>query len=172
MNRWDYLKFLITANCISIKRIAEVGVWAGENAKHLRHFFPEAHIYLIDPFYPDPLYLERGTPSSKNKKLYEATYQALCKAFENDPLTTILRATSVGGSKQVPDNLDLVFIDGDHSYEHVKQDILTWKPKMRPGGLLAGHDFRLDFPEVMRAVHECLPERFIVGKDAVWATIT
>ena len=36
---------------------------------------------------------------------------------------------------------DLVFIDGDHTYEATKQDIAIWWPRVRSGGLLCGHDF-------------------------------
>ncbi len=35
---------------------------------------------------------------------------------------------------------DLVFIDGDHSYEAAKRDIEMWLPKVKPGGILCGHD--------------------------------
>jgi hypothetical protein len=36
--------------------------------------------------------------------------------------------------------LDLVFIDGDHRFEAVKADIMSWFPKVRAGGILCGHD--------------------------------
>lgn len=36
--------------------------------------------------------------------------------------------------------LDLVFIDANHSYDSIKQDILLWLPKVKPGGILCGHD--------------------------------
>jgi predicted O-methyltransferase YrrM len=53
--------------------------------------------------------------------------------------------------------LDFVFIDADHSYEGCKADIEAWFPKVKPGGLLSGHDYdNPDFPEfgVKRAVDE------------------
>lgn len=48
---------------------------------------------------------------------------------------------------------DLVFIDGDHSYEAVKSDIRNYLPKVRDGGILAGHDFG-QFGGVTQAVLE------------------
>jgi hypothetical protein len=38
-------------------------------------------------------------------------------------------------------SLDFVFIDADHSYEGVKRDIIAWLPKVKNGGVLAGHDY-------------------------------
>lgn len=39
------------------------------------------------------------------------------------------------------DSIDFCFIDADHTYEAVSEDLRLWNPKMRPGGLLAGHDY-------------------------------
>jgi predicted O-methyltransferase YrrM len=51
-------------------------------------------------------------------------------------------------------SLDFVFIDADHSYEAVKDDIACWKSKVRRGGWLGGHDYNQKFPGVVRAVDE------------------
>ena len=54
-------------------------------------------------------------------------------------------------------SLDFVFIDGDHSYEGVKKDIIAWLPKVKPGGIIAGHDYASWFPDTMRGIEECFP---------------
>ena len=51
-------------------------------------------------------------------------------------------------------SLDYVFIDADHSYAAVSRDIDAWRPKVKPGGILAGHDFTPVFPGVIQAVTE------------------
>lgn len=51
-------------------------------------------------------------------------------------------------------SLDFVFIDASHDYESVKADILAWRPKVKPGGYLAGHDYLGDFSGVRKAVDE------------------
>lgn len=52
---------------------------------------------------------------------------------------------------------DLVFIDGDHRYAAVRSDMEEGRALVRPGGLLAGHDFgHADWPGVARAVREVL----------------
>lgn len=48
---------------------------------------------------------------------------------------------------------DFVFIDGDHSYKCVKQDIELWSPKIASGGIISGHDFGV-WPGVRQAVVE------------------
>ena len=49
---------------------------------------------------------------------------------------------------------DVVFIDGDHSYEVVRKDIELWKHKVKPDGLLLGHDYHENHPGVIKAVNE------------------
>jgi hypothetical protein len=52
--------------------------------------------------------------------------------------------------------IDFVFLDGSHDYDSVRADIEAWLPKVKPGGVLAGHDRAL--PGVARAVAERLPD--------------
>lgn len=51
-------------------------------------------------------------------------------------------------------DLDLVFIDADHSYDSCYNDIAAWLPRVRPGGVIAGHDYGPAFPGVEKAVRE------------------
>ena len=56
-----------------------------------------------------------------------------------------IRQKSVEAAKQYENNsIDLVWIDAGHSYEEVKEDIKAWYPKVRYGGLIAGHDFAIN----------------------------
>jgi predicted O-methyltransferase YrrM len=52
---------------------------------------------------------------------------------------------------------DMLFIDGDHSYEAVKADLRDWLPSIKPGGWLAMHD--IDQPDVRRAFDETVAPR-------------
>ena len=58
------------------------------------------------------------------------------------------------------ESLDFVFIDAAHDYENVKADIIAWLPKVKKGGVIAGHDYAWG-PEVQRAVNE------VIGKDNI-----
>lgn len=56
-------------------------------------------------------------------------------------------------------SVDLVFIDGDHSYEWVLKDIKNYLPKIKSGGIISGHDY--DFPDwigVKKAVDSCFAD--------------
>lgn len=65
----------------------------------------------------------------------------------------IKRMSTLEAAKLIEDgSLDFVFIDADHSYEAALADIRAWEPKVRAGGLIAGHD--VNWPTVNRAVME------------------
>ena len=53
--------------------------------------------------------------------------------------------------------IGLCFIDADHRYPKVLEDINIWTPLMASGGLLIGHDYCPEFPGVTKAVNETGP---------------
>lgn len=57
-------------------------------------------------------------------------------------------------------SIDVVYIDGDHSYESVLQDCELWYPKIKSGGFLCGHDYssHTKWKDVKRAVDVFLKE--------------
>ena len=59
-------------------------------------------------------------------------------------------------AKEIPE-IDLLFIDGDHSYAACSADLRNYLPKLKPNGLLLFHDF--NYPEVQRACKEALANR-------------
>lgn len=60
-----------------------------------------------------------------------------------NPLTTIMvKGTSMDVVDLIADNsLDWIYIDGDHSYKGVKEDMNGWFSKVRKGGIISGHDY-------------------------------
>ena len=70
----------------------------------------------------------------------------------------INQMTSTAASKLYQNfSLDFVFIDADHSYEAVSEDLSHWKIKVKPGGYLAGHDYDVTLLGVVGAVDEHFP---------------
>lgn len=71
----------------------------------------------------------------------------------NDKITWIKAYSDIAASK-IPRDLDFVYIDGNHDYEFVKQDIALYYPKVRNGGVIGGHNFEGGFIGVVKAVME------------------
>jgi predicted O-methyltransferase YrrM len=86
----------------------------------------------------------------------------------------VLEMTTREASAKVPLSfLDFVFIDADHSYEAVKDDIACWAPKVRSGGWVGGHDYHpRKFPGVVKAVDEAYGKRVQHWPGTIWGVWT
>jgi len=133
---------------------AEIGVWAGDNALSILEQLNIKKLFLIDPYIP---YVNSiGEVSNPSRAL------SICKdkmVKFNDKVKFIIKKSSEAVN-DVPDNLDFVYIDGNHDYEFVKRDIEFYYPKVRSGGVLGGHDFLVtdNFKGVVNAVIEFVVE--------------
>lgn len=68
---------------------------------------------------------------------------------------TPVRMPSTEASKLYPnESLDFVFIDAGHDYQSVTDDLTNWYPKIKTGGIIAGHDYFSEWPEVVLAVND------------------
>lgn len=86
--------------------------------------------------------------------------------LENNVKTYMM--TSVEASKYVSDkSIDLIFIDGDHSYDAVKLDIKSWSPKLKHDGIICGHDYST-WHGVKLAVDEAFGEN-VENIKGVWS---
>lgn len=87
---------------------------------------------------------------------------------------TLIKDTSVEASKTIKDlSLDFVYIDADHHYNNVLEDLYAWYPKVRKGGIISGHDYcrYLDFFGVIEAVNEFCRDKgytFKLTTDDYW----
>lgn len=87
------------------------------------------------------------------------------------PWVNIIPKASEEASQMYSDHmLDFVYIDADHHYENIKKDIQCWLPKIKKGGILAGHDF-YNYEDVKRAVSELLPGFQLVSKNSWMFTV-
>ena len=167
MHRSVSLKLLTLARGIQFKNLAEIGVWLGETSYFFSQFFPEAHLYLIDPWKPSKQYLENGQGPSHIQQEYDWARKNAHRLFQNNSQVSILQKTSHDALSLVLNHLDLVFIDGNHSYRAVKDDIQNWRRKIRRGELLTGHNYHPNFLGLIRAVHSCLKDQFKIGEDTI-----
>jgi hypothetical protein len=122
----------------------EIGTDQGVYAEILLKTIPNLHLDCIDPWKAGAY--ERGQqPESKEKQeFFDSRYQETkerLKPYE-DKMVDIFRMTSMEALKEIEDNSsDFVYIDGNHDFINVAQDMHYWLKKVRPGGILAGHDY-------------------------------
>ena len=116
---------------------AEVGVLNGKYSEILCASNPSLKVYSIDPweFYPVHNNFRRAW-------MYEPIYQEAKKLLSKYPNSEIIRKKSTDAAKDFADeSLDFVFIDADHRFQAVTNDIAEWSKKVKKGGLVCGHDF-------------------------------
>lgn len=141
---------------------AEIGTWRGGNAVEMLTDLDIKKLYLIDPYaiYDGWGFEVIGNGNhdlSKEKgKVWEdlVTSKRIAKevleSFE-DRIIWIERKSSVA-AEIIEEPLDFVYIDGNHDYKFVSEDIEIWTPKVKKGGLVSGHDYNI--PDVAKAVLE------------------
>lgn len=79
-----------------------------------------------------------------------------------DGLYRFIQSGSAAAAAHFADaSVDFVFIDADHVYERVHEDLLAWLPKIKPGGIIAGHDYNHPHHGCVRAVNEIFGGRII-----------
>ncbi len=77
--------------------------------------------------------------------------------------------TSAEMAKHFDDNsLDAVYIDAGHTFEEVQADIVTWLAKVKPGGVLCGDDYGIDFKGVTEAVNQTFEKEKVRQQGRVW----
>ena len=123
------------------------------------------HLISVDPWLEDrpENYVDIANVAQWHQ---DANYESAQKRLAPfGTRSTIWRMTSVEAAARIPAaSLDFVYIDARHDYASVMEDLEAWYPKVRPGGLMTGHDY-LDGTfdagefEVRRAVDEFFSAR-------------
>lgn len=130
-SRWKYLPKLLKSKGYKVG--AEIGILKGDFTKVLGEV--GLKIYGIDPFIQYETYTDY---EGKSMDDFYAKAQENIQGLD----CTIIRKTSMEAVNDFADeSLDFVFIDGNHAYEYVVEDIAKWSKKVRKGGIVAGHDY-------------------------------
>lgn len=150
---------------------AEIGVLIGQMSECLLNDRKCTMLYMVDSWadadtQPEP-YKETGdwhaTIPLETQNIHMQTAMKVVEPFGDR--AQIIRKRSVDAAVQFRDGFfDFVFIDADHSYLGCKSDIEAWRPKVKSGGWLCGHDYDFKAPdagiffgeEVKRAVDEAV----------------
>ncbi|WP_228042674.1 MULTISPECIES: FkbM family methyltransferase [unclassified Tychonema] len=137
----------------NLKVGAEIGVAFGGHSEAILSNTNLELLYGIDSYqhcdsYDDPM------------NLPQADFDILCETTKNRLAVfgdrfRLIRSNSQQAIGQIDGLLDFVYIDAEHSYQGVWQDLCTWYSKIRVGGLISGHDYgHIAFPGVKQAIDE------------------
>lgn len=120
----------------------EVGVKQGEFSEQILRRWQGRHLISVDPWrtFPAESYVDiANVPQEVHDGFMRETMDRLSPFGER---STIWRATSREASEVVPrHSLDFVYLDARHDYPSVLEDLADWFDKVRPGGILCGHDY-------------------------------
>jgi len=129
---------------------AEIGVERGKFSKEI--LFTADKLYCVDLWKNYPGYREHVSDAE-----YEEIFEDCQKRLEGRDVVFV-RLDSIEASKNFPDDgLDFLYLDGNHTYESVSADTRAWYPKVRPGGIIAGHDWvkKKDFGVIKAILDFC-----------------
>jgi len=136
-------KYLTSLNLVS--KGVEIGCFKGEFSRTIVSTWPGI-LYMVDPWRPlGDEYID----NSNHKNHSEAYSETMGNIGGYEDRAIMVRALSEQAVNLFEDNsLDFIYIDGNHAYDFVKQDIELWYPKVKKGGLISGHDYlQMDYSE-------------------------
>lgn len=148
---------------IQPKTLIEIGSYAGESTIQ---FAKQFNVISIDPF--EANYDTRDIASTSD---FEKVYQQFLINTKDLPVQHI-RKTSDEAFLELLDKgekVDMVYIDGLHTYDQVLKDIINYRRLVKPGGFIAGHDFHhQNWPGVVAAVQKLFLVPDKVFADTSW----
>jgi len=124
----------------------EIGLEKGKNAQTMFECIPNLKLYAVDPY---KQHSRCSNKASSYLGLWDEHYLEGIKEQAQKRMqgrnAIIIEKFSEDAAHNIPDNsLDFVYIDGDHSYDFVLQDVILWGRKVRKGGIVSGHDYYFD----------------------------
>jgi hypothetical protein len=126
----------------------EVGLWKADFAQIMLMEDKLLNWIGVDPY---SLYGKRH----RKQKDWDAIHErVLNKMSTFGKRFRLIRSTPYEAVESLPNNIDFIFIDGNHNYDYVLNDITILERKVKPGGIMAGHDYSTPKEGVRRAVNE------------------
>jgi hypothetical protein len=131
---------------MGFKKGVEIGTYKGEFAEVIAKSGLE--IYGVDPWlsYSDyPYYNSR----EQDQEILNEQYEESKKRLAPYPNAHLIRKTSMEALADFPDeSIDFVYIDGNHTFKYVAEDLCEWTKKVKRGGVVCGHDYIYSRPTI------------------------
>ena len=119
---------------MGFKTGAEIWVLKGDYSQVLCHYIPGLKLKMIDPWIPF------GRNYGTKARIEGCMERAKVKTQGFD--VEFIRKKSLEAVVDIPNgSLDFVYIDEMHEFDPVMMDLIQWSPKVRKGGIVAGHDY-------------------------------
>ena len=119
---------------------AEIGVAYGVNAESILKFLNMQQLILIDPW--ERAIDNKSNDTNQKYLFHKSRHETTLAKFSNNSKVKIINEFSVEAAKMFDDHyFDFVYIDGDHSYEAVINDLYAYYPKLKKFGVLCGDDY-------------------------------
>lgn len=152
----------------------EVGVERGIYSEALCRENPGVKLFCVDAWKAHRGYRDH-VDQGKLDRFFVETQERLAPY----PRATLVRKFSLDAAKDFADgSLDFVYLDANHGLEHVIADLAAWAKKVRPGGIVAGHDYsRHKLPDQIQVVQAVrawtdaqeIEPWFVLGTESVEA---
>ena len=132
---------------LGFKEGAEIGVCKGKFSRVFFWNVPDLHLHCIDTWKSNP-----QDPGDEGL-LNESNFNHAWKILQPFNVSFMMRASMDAVNDFEDESLDFVYIDANHTFDYVMEDIINWSKKVKKGGIVSGHDyFRLRFMNVILAV--------------------
>ncbi len=133
VTKYDLIKYF---GELGFKRGAEIGVAGGDFSEYMCKTIPDLELWCIDIWHP--YHGNRWSGSyERNENHFKNATEKLSKYN-----THIMREMSMDAVKKFKDgSLDFVFIDANHAFDYVMEDLIEWTKKVRIGGIVSGDDY-------------------------------
>jgi len=140
---------------INAKRIFEFGTYKGVSTTQIALNLPQdGMVFSLDLPEDHPAY-SLAIPKVAEQQIAAEKGKGILIPHDLEGKVTFLRADSAKlDTNPFRESIDLVFVDGAHSYEYVKNDTLKGLEMLRPGGIIAWHDCTPSHPDVVRYLRE------------------
>ncbi len=179
------VKWLISHQCL--KRSpnvvgVELGVYRGDLSAAILSTFPTLHLHLVDKWTQvdkNSDYYKTGDGAAKHSQ-DEHLNNKLRTLEQIEPFkerATIWHCSGVEAAREMlskldKEFLDFIFIDAEHTKKAVIEDIMTWWPLIKRGGIISGHDYCPNrWPEIKEAIDEFVQRSNLslnLGRGTVW----
>jgi predicted O-methyltransferase YrrM len=142
--------------------MAELGCYTGESTIMFLQSGKIDLLYAIDIWEDD---------CGNFKKInQEHDFSEVEKIFDNNikNMNVVKLKMNLAGALKILPELDLIYIDANHDYNYIREDILNSLKIVKPSGFICGHDYVKESPGVIKAVDEFFGSPDILFSDGSW----